>query len=214
MLNDLFVRYPKLETSRKDIEYAARLLAACYQDGNKLLLCGNGGSYADCLHIAGELMKGFREKRSLPAEKRAEMAQRAPGIPAQYLQKLQMALPAIALGEEGALTTAVCNDIEPELCFAQQVLGYGAAGDVLLCISTSGNAKNVIAAAQVAKGLGLSVLGLSGADFGVLHAVCDVCICVPERETYRVQELHLPVYHALCMYVEQTLFPSASEPRR
>ena len=118
-----------------------------------------------------------------------------------------MALPAIALGEESALTTAFCNDVDPELCFAQQVVGYGAAGDVLLCISTSGNAENVIAAANVAKSLGLTVLGLTGASGGALSAICDVCIRVPEHETYRVQELHLPVYHALCMYIEQEIFP-------
>lgn len=206
MIEELFVRYPQLKECRPDIENAARTLVDCYQSGGKLLLCGNGGSYADCLHIAGELMKGFRKKRSIPAEKCAEMLRRSPDLPGWYLQKLQMALPAIALGEEIALTTAFCNDVDPELCFAQQVVGYGAAGDVLLCISTSGNAKNVIAAANVAKGLGLTVLGLTGASGGALSAICDVCIRVPEHETYCVQELHLPVYHALCTCIEIEIF--------
>ena len=207
MMDELFLRYPQLKGCQADVESAARKLVDCYQSGGKLLLCGNGGSYADCLHITGELMKGFRKKRAIPSDQRAMMLRRSPELPERYLQQLQMALPAIALGEESALATAFCNDVDPELCFAQQVMGYGASGDVLLCISTSGNAKNVLAAAKIAKSLGLTVLGLTGESGGALYAACDICIRVPEHETYRVQELHLPVYHALCIYIEQEIFP-------
>lgn len=205
-MTDLFIRYPQLEACRTEIEHAAQLLINCYQQGGKLLLCGNGGSYSDCLHIVGELMKGFRKKRTITTQKRADMLQNMPSLPVWYLDKLQMALPAIALGEENALSTAFCNDVEPELCFAQQVIGYGSERDVLMCISTSGNSKNVIAAATVAKSLGIQVIGLTGKQGGMLRDVSDACICVPEQETYRVQELHLPVYHALCIAIEDAFF--------
>lgn len=205
MTKELLKRYPALSVCIGDVQRAIDSLIACYQEGHKLLLCGNGGSCADCLHITGELMKGFLKKRPLSDSQKERMLSKEPELET-ILNKLQNALPAIALCEESALNTAFCNDVDPSLQFAQQVLGYGREGDVLLAISTSGNAKNVVLAARTAKSMGMSVIGLTGVKGGNLAEIADICICVPETETYRVQELHLPVYHAICAAVEAAFF--------
>lgn len=205
MVKELVERYPALSVCVGDIQAAIDSLISCYQQGHKLLLCGNGGSCADCLHIVGELMKGFLKKRPLSDSQKELLLSRQPEL-AGYLDKLQNALPAIALCEESALNTAFCNDVDPQLQFAQQVLGYGREGDILLAISTSGNAQNVALAARTAKALGLRVVGLTGAKGGTLSQIADICIRVPETETYRVQELHLPVYHAICAAVEAAFY--------
>lgn len=195
-----------LASCELSVTAATELLISYYRAGNKLLLCGNGGSCADSLHIVGELMKGFLKKRPLTEAQQEQMRAKCAALPEAYLNQLQNALPAIALCEESALNTAFSNDVDPELLYAQQVFGYGRENDVLICISTSGNAKNAVAAAMVAKGLGLRVLSLTGAGGGKLRTLSDVCICVPETETYKIQELHLPVYHALCAAVEAAFF--------
>lgn len=172
-------------------------------------MCGNGGSCADAQHIVGELMKGFLLARALPKECKDTLRRQYPQIPATLLQALQQALPALALAGEGPLATAFCNDVDPAAVFAQQVYGYGRPGDVLLGISTSGNAENVYQAALTAKACGMVVLGLTGAGGGRLGSVADVCICVPQTETFAVQELHLPVYHAVCAQLENHFFGGA-----
>ena len=204
-LDDLIKRYLALEVCHKDIVSAYEILENCYQSGNKLLVAGNGGSAADALHIVGELMKSFVLPRKLSHEicdaidKNCEHA--------NYLKEnLQMALPAIALVGEIGLTTAYSNDVAPDLVFAQQVLGYGNARDVFLGISTSGNSKNIVYAAELAKAKGMYVVGLTGKTGGKLADICDVCVKVPEVETYKVQEQHLPVYHAVCLELEKRLF--------
>ena len=206
MLEELLVRYPALTACRGDIERAAQLLIDCYRRGGKLLLCGNGGSCADCEHIVGELMKGFLKKRPLNARKREKMRENWETLDENLLDKLQCGLPAISLPSMTALNTAFCNDVEPELLYAQGVLALAEEGDVLLGISTSGNAKNVCAAAEIARALGVSVLGLTGEAGGRLRTLCDCCIRVPERETFKVQELHLPIYHYLCAETEAYFF--------
>ena len=206
MLNELLKRYPCLESTSEDIIKAENALITCFKNGNKLLICGNGGSCADCEHIAGELMKGFLSKRPLSEEQKAEMKANCPEIDEKYLLLLQRAVPAIALPSFTALNTAFCNDVEPELVFAQCLMGLGEKDDVLLCISTSGNSKNVVAAALTAKALGIKTIGLTGKTGGKLKSICDICVCVPETETFKVQELHLPVYHYLCARVEEKLF--------
>ena len=207
MLNQLLNRYPQLSECADRLQEAAAALIHSYQQGGKLLLCGNGGSSADCDHIVGELMKGFLKKRPLSNERKAEMLKRSPCLEESLLHKLQNGLPAIALPSVAGLNSAFCNDVDPELIYAQSVLALGNAGDVLMAISTSGNAKNVIAAAKVARGLGLTVIALTGKDGGELGKLADICIRVPETETYRVQELHLPVYHFLCAETEAHFFP-------
>ena len=209
MLNELLKRYPCLESTREDIIKAENALITCFKNGNKLLICGNGGSCADCEHIVGELMKGFLSKRPLSEEQKAEMKANCPEIEEKYLSLLQGAVPAIALPSFTALNTAFCNDVEPELVFAQCLMGLGKKDDILLCISTSGNSKNVVAAAFTAKALGLKTIGLTGKTGGRLKEICDICVCVPETETFKVQELHLPVYHYLCARVEKSFFSLA-----
>ncbi len=206
MKNELIERYPALTACEAEIDRTVDALIACYARGGKLLVCGNGGSGADADHIVGELAKGFLKKRPLSDAKRADMKARFGGISDEVLDKLQGGLPAISLGAFSALNSAFCNDVDPELVYAQAVMALGGAGDVFFGISTSGNAKNVAAAAAVAKALGLFVIGLSGEHGGTLRELADVCICVPERETYKVQELHLPVYHHVCAAVEEHFF--------
>lgn len=206
MLNELLKRYPCLESAREDIVKAENTLITAFKSGNKLLICGNGGSCADCEHIVGELMKGFLSKRPLTEEQKAKMKANCPEIGEKYLSLLQRAVPAIALPSFTALNTAFCNDVEPELVFAQGLMGLGKKDDILLCISTSGNSKNVVAAALTAKALGLKTIGLTGKTGGKLKSICDICVCVPETETFKVQELHLPVYHYLCARVEKAIF--------
>ncbi len=209
MIQQLIKRYPSLTDCSPAVEQAQAILTECYRTGGKLLVCGNGGSASDALHIVGELMKGFVLPRTVGGEARECLLQ-CGGEDASYLTaNLQGALPAIALGNESALSTAYANDVAPDLAFAQQTWGLGRAGDVLLGISTSGNSRNVLLAAKAARARGMKVLGLTGMGGGKLATLCDACIAVPERETYRVQELHLPIYHALCLALERTFFGGA-----
>lgn len=204
-IENLITRYPKLKSCKNDILQAFYSIDLCYKNGGKLLVAGNGGSAADALHIVGELMKAFVLPRMLSKEVQDALYESSSN--AEYLQKnLQMALPAIALVSEVGLTTAYSNDVASDLIFAQQVLGYAKVGDVFLGISTSGNSKNIIYAAEVAKAMGMRVIGLTGENGGKMKGVSDVCIKVPEKETFKVQELHLPVYHAICLEVEKSIF--------
>ena len=206
MLKELLTRYPALKECREDIEKAVDMVTKCYKSGGKLLLCGNGGSCADCDHITGELMKGFLKKRALSEQQKDVMKRRYPQITDDYLNKLQGALPAIALPSFTALNAAFCNDVDPELIYAQSLIGLGNENDVLMCISTSGNSKNVYAAAVVGKSLGLTVIGLTGKSGGKIGEIADICIQVPETETFKIQEYHLPVYHYICAAVEDIFF--------
>ncbi len=205
-ISELTQRYPVLAENENDIRLVCDTVIKCYESGGKLLICGNGGSCADAEHITGELMKGFLKQRPIPEEKKEKMTAAAPELESIGIEKLQVGLPAITLNSGVALTTAFMNDCEPDLIYAQEVLGLGKEGDVFLGISTSGNAKNVFAAAAVAKSLGLKTLGLSGRDGGRLKEVCDICVVVNETETFKIQELHLPVYHAVCATVEEHFF--------
>jgi D-sedoheptulose 7-phosphate isomerase len=171
-----------------------------FESGGKLLLCGNGGSAADCDHITGELMKGFLLKRPVPDEFKSHPALDGEG------EKLQGALPAISLVGQTALTTAYANDVDAEFIYAQQVYGLGRTGDTLLGISTSGNARNICRALRVARALDIKTIGLTGESGGNMRELCDICLCVPANETYRIQELHLPTYHTLCAMLEATFF--------
>lgn len=192
-------RYPALEICRRDMEKAVELICAMYHREGKLLLCGNGGSAADCEHISGELLKGFLLMRKpLPEE--------IEGLRPEIAQGLQRGVQAIPLTSLSALSTAFGNDVAPENTFAQAVFALGSRGDVFLGISTSGNAENVCRAAEVARKRGLPSIVLTGEGGGRLAPLCDVAIRVPAKETYQIQEYHLPVYHALCAQVEEDLF--------
>lgn len=205
-LDILISRYPTLEIIRNDIKKAYILMEECYEHGGKLLIAGNGGSAADSEHIVGELMKGFKSPRKVTAEFAAKLKNINLEMGNELAVNLQEALPAIALDGHFALSTAYMNDCQPLICFAQQVNGFGNKGDVFLGISTSGNSKNILYAATVARAKGMKVIGLTGKKDNKLSEFADVCIKVPETETYIVQELHLPVYHCLCLMLEDRFF--------
>lgn len=205
-LNLLIDRYPKLIVCKEDIWRTYQILEAAYSSGRKLLVSGNGGSASDSEHIVGELMKEFKLKRKVYGEQATALKEIDFELGQTLADNLQGALPAISLTGHSALQTAFMNDAEPELVFAQQVNGYGKPGDVYLGISTSGNSKNVLYAAVTAKSRGLKVIGLTGSKENKLMKYADVCIRVPETETYKIQELHLPVYHCLCLMLEERFF--------
>ncbi len=201
----LFARHPHLEACEKDLGDAFEILKAAYQNGNKLLVCGNGGSAADSEHIVGELMKGFLKRRPIPAE-RAAMLERLGDYGKQIGERLEGALPAISLPSQMSLLTATANDGDYDMTFAQQVYGLGRPGDVLLAISTSGTSRNVCNAVVVAKAFGLKSIGLTGRSGGELARLADVAIKVPSDNVAEIQELHLPVYHWLSTELEAAFF--------
>lgn len=204
-VTELYNRYPNLKQCKTAIDSALNAICDTYQSGGKLLACGNGGSCADCEHIVGELMKGFLLYRSQCGleEKFSDLN----FDDAEYMAKhLQGALPAISLPHQTALTSAFANDVAADMIYAQLVYGYAKKDDILVCISTSGNSKNMVYAAKTAKMLGVKTLALTGENESALSDICDVTIRVPETETYKVQELHLPVYHYLCAEVEAKFF--------
>ena len=204
---DLLVkRYPSLETSKKDIIAAYLLMEECYENGGKILVAGNGGSAADAEHMVGELMKGFKLPRKLDDDFSSKLIGESQELGLVLAENLQGALPTIALNGHPALSTAYMNDCEPLLCFAQQVNGYGKAGDIFLGISTSGNSKNVLYGAVTARAKDMKVIGLTGARDSKLKEMSDVCIKAPQTETYMIQELHLPIYHCLCLMLEDRFF--------
>lgn len=195
-MKELLERYPALYECRNNIEKALDMLTDTYKNGGKVLVCGNGGSAADSEHIVGELMKGFLSKREVTDER----------IPEKLRKSLQGALPAISLPSQCAVLSAFVNDVEPDMMYAQLVYGYAKENDLVIGISTSGNSKNVVNAVEVAKCVGVKTLSLTGKNESKLSELSDVTIRVPETETYKVQELHLPVYHYLCAGVEKNIF--------
>jgi D-sedoheptulose 7-phosphate isomerase len=206
VLDELITRFPVLSGLRSAIEQAADCLIGCYSAGNKLLICGNGGSSSDSDHIAGELLKGFENSRPLTAHMKDNLVRVSPENGPLIADKLQAGLPAISLSAHSGLVTAIVNDTDATLIYAQQVIAYGRPGDVLMGLSTSGNAKNVVNAAVTARAAGLTVIGMTGETGGRLRSFSDILINVPEKRTAYVQELHLPVYHALCLIVENHFF--------
>lgn len=203
---NIYIRYPALIGCREDMEAARNCLVSCARAGGTVLVCGNGGSAADSEHIAGELMKGFLKKRPLPERELARWEEAYGPESAKLAGKMQQGIRALSLPSQMALLSAVSNDCDPVLCYAQLAWNYARAGDVLVAISTSGKASNVMFAAQAAKLRGAYVIALTGSNDSPLSAAADIAIRVPEVETYLVQEYHLPVYHWLCACVEDELF--------
>jgi len=203
-IDQLVERMPELEPMKAAIEEATGAILRMYADGGKVMLCGNGGSAADGEHIAGELLKGFLLKRTPPTEEIEAMgAELGSETEAASLQRGVAAVPLSSLS---GVFTAFCNDVDPSLVYAQLVYAMGMPQDVLICLSTSGNSKNVVKAAQVAKANGITTVALTGGTGGELAEICDIVIVAPSSETYRVQEYHLPIYHAICAQVEHDLF--------
>lgn len=206
IFDELIGRYPVLFQVRKQILEAYQTLEDCYERGGKLLVAGNGGSCADAEHIVGELMKGFVKHRPLEAALQARLAEESLEHGDELASCLQGSLQAIALNGHPGLSTAFANDVNGDMIYAQQLCGYGREGDVFLGISTSGNSKNIDYAVTVAKAKDISVIGLTGKDGGKLGRRADTAIIVPETETFKIQELHLPIYHALCLMLEEHFF--------
>lgn len=205
-IDELIQRYPALEVCRDDIYNAYLIMVESYKNNGKLLVAGNGGSASDSEHIVGELMKSFVLARKLDKDYVDKLIAVDDEMGAELADKLQGALPAIALDGHIALSTAYLNDVDPLLGFAQQVNGYGMEGDIFLGITTSGNSKNILYANTVAKAKGLKTIALTGKDGGKIKDMVDVAIIVPEDETYKIQEYHLPVYHCLCLMLESCFF--------
>jgi phosphoheptose isomerase len=205
-INETCEKYPLLNSIRNNIGDAAEMIINCYSIGGKLLVCGNGGSSSDSDHLVGELMKSFELKRPIKediAEKLSEVSE----MRGKYLaQNLESGLSAISLSSQTALITAICNDIDADLIFAQQVIGYGGNKDVLIAISTSGNSQNILDACITAKAINMKVIGLTGLTGGKMKQYCDILINVPEKRTSYVQELHLPVMHTLCLLIENHFY--------
>ena len=192
----LYDKYPVLENCKQEIEAAIEMILDTYRKGGKLLLCGNGGSCSDCEHIVGELMKGFLSPRPVTDER----------IPEHLRKNLQGSLPAIALTSQSAILSAFANDVDPSMVYAQMVYGYAKENDLFIGLSTSGNSQNVVNAAEVVKALGVKTIALTGQNKSKLSEVCTITINVPETDTYKIQELHLPVYHYICAIVEWSIF--------
>ena len=203
-IKDLLSRYPVLKDCAFDIERAFSLMSDCYRTGGKVMICGNGGSAADAEHWAGELMKGFLKKRPLSAEIKQN-------ISTELAENLHGALPTIPLTGFLSLTTAFANDVNSDFLFAQMVWGLGKENDILIGISTSGKSENILYALQTASALGMKTIGLSGKDGGHMVDMVDVCIRVPKTKIYQVQEYHLPVYHCICMMLEEKFFPETAQ---
>ena len=205
-LQQLIERYPGLITLRSGINEAFNIITASFNQGGKLLIAGNGGSAADAEHITGELMKNFILKRKLPESFTDMLKGYDPDLTKYLAANLQPGLPAISLSGHYSLSTACINDIDANIIFAQQIYGYGKKEDVFLAISTSGNSKNILYATVTAKAKKMKVIALSGFDGGKLKSLADVSIIIPEHETYKIQELHLPVYHQICLMLEDHFF--------
>lgn len=205
IFEELFERYPVLEPIRQDIAKSYEIICECYKRGGKVLICGNGGSAADAEHIVGELMKGFIMRRELNDKQKASFEQIENG---EYIAShLQGGLPAIALNAHSGLNSAFANDVAPDMVYAQQVWAYAySSPDVLIALSTSGNSVNVVNAVRTACALDIDSIGITGNSASALSSICSVCIRLPEEETFKIQELTLPVYHALCAMVEATYF--------
>jgi len=206
MLNKLFLNYPVLKDCKEDISVAFELMKNALRNKSIILACGNGGSASDAEHIVGELMKTFKLQRPLPEKLKEKLVHEYKTEGSLLAENLQRSLPAISLISQTSLITAIGNDVSADLIFAQQVIGYGRPGDILLAISTSGNSRNILNAIYTAKVLEMKVIGLTGRTGGKMKQYCDVAICIPADETPRIQELHLPVYHTLCAMLEDHFF--------
>lgn len=204
ILKNTLLRYPALQNEEDNIVKAYETIILTYRQGGKLLICGNGGSAADADHIVGELMKGFLHNRPVDTGLKATLSNA--GMDQISIDCLQRGLPAINLSAHTSLLTATINDLNGDMAFAQQVIGYGNPGDLLFGLSTSGNSRNVLFAGRIAKALGLRTVALTGITGGKMAEIFDLAIRVPEKETFKIQELHLPVYHALCAMIEEEFF--------
>jgi D-sedoheptulose 7-phosphate isomerase len=212
-LQSLYRKYPDLIAISSGIAQSVELIVTCYRAGRKVLICGNGGSAADAEHLVGELMKSYLNPRPIPDSLRETLTAANPDYGLYLAEHLQGALPTISLVSQVGLLTAIANDIAADMIFAQQVYGYGRSGDVLIAISTSGNSRNVLRAAEVARALDMGVLGFTNRTGGALAPLCTICVRAPADLTADVQERHLAIYHALCAMIEAAMFNPGAAAR-
>ena len=205
-LDDLQAHYPELSGAMDSVHDACEVIVSTYKNGGKVLTCGNGGSAADAEHIVGELLKSFELPRPLSDEIAGQIRETCPDDAEKFIRLLQMPLPAISLTSHLSFSTAFANDEDPALVFSQGLLGLGKKGDSLIALSTSGNSENVLLAVKLSRALGIHSIGMSGRTGGSLRDLCEICICVPAERTYRIQEYHIAVYHAICRVAEDTFF--------
>lgn len=212
---ELAGRCPELEDCVDSLLDAASLIVESFQSGGRLYLCGNGGSHADCLHIAGELVKSYVAPRPLDRDRRERLGREPHG--SLLAAELHAGLPAVALGANSSVATAITNDLSsPDLLFAQELEALGRRGDVLICLSTSGRSTNVLYAAEVARSLDMGVIAFTNCDeaANTLRTLATVSLCAPSTRTNEVQEWHSRLYHALCEVIERALFSSRPCERR
>lgn len=205
-MNDIFDRFPELSVCKESMIKAVEMMCETYYNGGKILVCGNGGSCADSEHIVGELMKSFTLAREIPVEDKEKLFSLLGSESESFSANLQRGIPAFSLCSQSGVMTAYNNDVNPDMVYAQLLYACGKKEDLLIGISTSGNSKNVVNAVKTAKAFGIKSLCLTGANECVLDKFADCIIKVPETETYKIQELHLPVYHYLCLETEKKLF--------
>ncbi len=203
---ELLQRYPQLRVCEPSIDEAHEVLIKCFRNGGKLLIAGNGGSAADSDHITGELTKSFFFKRPVDEKLEKKLVDLYGEKGKELASNLEGGLPAIPLTHLTAANTAFANDTDPKSAFAQLLNSIGKEGDVFLGITTSGNSDNILKALMVAKAKGMTSIALTGRTGGKSKDLADICICAPEDETFKIQELHLPIYHALCLMIEADLF--------
>ena len=206
ILNTLIQNTPILENCRSSINAAYDIIVKCYELGSKILICGNGGSASDSEHIVGELMKGFILKRPINKKTRNKIISFFPEDGTYLADNLQGALPAISLVSQTSISSAFINDVAPDMVFAQQVFGYGMKNDVLIGLSSSGNSPNVVNAIKVGKSIEIQCIAMTGEKDSFMSSICDITIKAPSQETYRIQEYHLMIYHALCAMIESRFF--------
>ena len=201
-VENMVERYPELTACKNEVALAINAVVDCYNAGGKILICGNGGSAADAEHISGELLKGFLSKRPVTG---AELSALSAEL-GDAAEKLQRGIPAVPLTSLSAALSAFANDVDPELVFAQLVFALGKENDLVVGLSTSGNSKNVVKALEVAKARGIKTVAMTGASGGRLAEIADITVKAPATETYKVQEYHLPIYHAICAEAERLIF--------
>ena len=206
-LTSLLSRYKDISLLEADIIEAFEIIKKCYKKEGTLFVCGNGGSAADSEHIVGELMKEFVSPRRVTDINLRNNLVKKFGNEGEFIvDKLQRGLRAVSLLSHPSLISAYSNDVSAEMIFAQQLYVMSKHGDVLLAISTSGNSKNVLKAIQLASVINVKTILLTGNNGGKCAELADCSIKIPENETYKIQEYHLPIYHTLCLMIEEYFY--------
>jgi phosphoheptose isomerase len=210
LLDQLCEKYPELTGLKNRIDESTEMVIRCLSNEGKLLICGNGGSSSAAEHMVAEMMKNFEICRPLDKSFKKRLSEISPERGKYLSEKLQHGLPAISLSAHTSLTTAISNDTDADLVFAQQLIGYGCENDILIAVTTSGNSQNILDACLTAKAMNINIIGITGKSGGKIKKYCDILINIPEDRTALVQELQLPVQHTICRIVENYFYGSST----